>query len=61
MFFDRPAQNWIGLSMGAFDGATDTRTEFHIFVEEKGDYYDIADGLPQYPRIPTRTSGSAGH
>ena len=59
MFFDRPAQNWIGLSMGAFDGATDTHTEFHIFVAEKGDYYEIADGLPQYPRIPTRSSGAA--
>jgi hypothetical protein len=38
--------------MGAFDGDTDTHTELHIFVEEKGDYYEIADGLPQYERIP---------
>ncbi len=21
----------------------------HIFVAEKGDYYEIADGLPQWP------------
>ncbi len=24
----------------------------HIFVAEQGDYYDIADGLPQSPRFP---------
>jgi len=52
MFFDPPAKNWIGIAMGAFDGTTDTHTELHIFVAEKGDYYEIADGLPQYQRIP---------
>jgi hypothetical protein len=38
--------------MGAFDGATDTHTALHIFVAEKGDYYEITDGLQQYPQIP---------
>jgi hypothetical protein len=52
MFFDPPAKDWIGISMGAFDGPTDTHTELHIFVAEKGDYYEISDGLPQYQRIP---------
>jgi hypothetical protein len=33
--------------MGAFDGPTDTRLRIHIHVADKGDYYDIADGLPQ--------------
>ncbi len=33
--------------MGAFDGPTHTKLEKHIFVADKGDYYDIADGLPQ--------------
>lgn len=33
--------------MGAFDAPTDTRLAVHIFVADKGDYYDIADGLPQ--------------
>jgi hypothetical protein len=35
--------------MGAFDSPTGTRVATHIFVAEKGDYYDIADGLPQNP------------
>ena len=36
--------------MGAFDKPTDTRLAHHIFVADKGDYYDIADGLPQTQR-----------
>lgn len=33
--------------MGAFDGLTNTKLVRHIFVADKGDYYDISDGLPQ--------------
>ena len=47
LFFDPPHLDWIAVSMGAFDGPTNTRIERHIFVADKGDYYDIADGLPQ--------------
>jgi hypothetical protein len=50
LFFDPLDQvkhSWIGVAMGAFDGPTDTRLRIHIFVAHKGDYYDIADGLPQ--------------
>ena len=36
--------------MGALDGASGTHLAKHIFTAEKGDYYDIADGLPQNPR-----------
>jgi hypothetical protein len=36
--------------MGAFDAPTGTRLERHIFTADKGDYYDIADGLPQNPQ-----------
>jgi len=32
---------------GAFETPTDTKLAIHIFVADKGDYYDIADGLPQ--------------
>lgn len=50
LFFDPVHRDWIGLAMGAFDGATGTHLEMHIFVSEKGDYYEIADGLPQNAR-----------
>lgn len=33
---------------GTLDGATGIATEKHIFVADKGDYYDIADDLPQH-------------
>ena len=47
LFFDPPHEDWIGISMGAFDKPTGTKLAIHIFVADKGDYYDIADGLPQ--------------
>ncbi len=37
----------IAIGMGAFDLPTGIRMEKHIFTAYKGDYYDIADGLPQ--------------
>jgi hypothetical protein len=37
----------IAIAMGAFDLPTGTRLEKHIFVASKGDYYEIADGVPQ--------------
>lgn len=33
--------------MGAFDSPTETKLKMHIFVADKGDYYDITDKLPQ--------------
>jgi hypothetical protein len=47
LFFDPIYKDWIGIAMGAFDDATETKLAIHIFVADKGDYYDIADGLPQ--------------
>ena len=44
---DREKHNWIAIPMGVFDTPTETRLAFHIFVAEKGDYYEITDGLPQ--------------
>src|SRR5262245_32535994 len=47
LFWDPVQRDFIGIAMGAFDGATGTQVRVHIFVAEKGDYYDITDGLPQ--------------
>jgi hypothetical protein len=50
LFFDpidREKHDWLGISLGAFDTPTETRMALHIFVAEKGDYYEITDGLPQ--------------
>ncbi|MBX3581143.1 MAG: GFA family protein [Rhizobiaceae bacterium] len=40
----------ISVLAGAFDTPSDLRGEAHIFVPDKGDYYEITDGLPQYER-----------
>lgn len=50
LFWDPIHRDWTGIAMGALDTPTGTRLAMHIFVAEKGDYYDIADGLPQNPR-----------
>ena len=47
LFWEPVGKDWIGVAMGAFDKPTQTRLRIHIFVADKGDYYDIADGLPQ--------------
>jgi hypothetical protein len=54
LFWDPPERDWIGIAMGAFDGPTDTKLAVHVHTAEKGDYYDIADGAPQYARIPPK-------
>ena len=50
LFWDPVFRDWIGVAMGAFDAPTGAHLGKHIFVAEKGDYYDIADGLPQNAR-----------
>ena len=47
LFWDPIRKDVIAVAMGAFDAPTGTRLAMHIFVADKGDYYDIADGLPQ--------------
>jgi hypothetical protein len=35
---------------GLFDGPTGLEGSCHIFVADKGDYYEIDDGLPRFER-----------
>ena len=48
LFWDPIQKDRIGIAMGALDSPTGTRLGMHIFVADKGDYYDIADGVPQH-------------
>lgn len=52
LFFDLLNADWIGISMGVFDGPTNTKLERHIFMGDKGDYYEINDGAKQYVLYP---------
>ena len=47
LFWDPIHRDWIGIALGAFESPTGTRVHIHIHVADKGDYYEIADGLPQ--------------
>lgn len=47
LFWDPIHRDWTAIAMGAFDSPTHTQLSRHIFVADKGDYYEIADGLPQ--------------
>ena len=49
LFWDaqKPGYEYISIAMGVFDGCTGLRMRGHIFVGDKGDYYEIDDGLPQ--------------
>ena len=49
LFWDPIHKDWIGIAMGAFEQPTGTRLRIHIHVASKGDYYDLADGVPQRP------------
>jgi hypothetical protein len=47
LFWDPIPMGWIGIAMGAFDRPTDTRLRIHIYAADRGDCYDMAEGLPQ--------------
>ena len=47
LFWDPIELDYIAVAMGAFDTPTSTHLAKHIFVAEKGDYYQISDDLPQ--------------
>ena len=50
LFWNPTVNDTIAIGMGAFDAATAAKLALHIFTEQKGDYYEIADGLPQNAR-----------
>ncbi len=52
LFFDPLHKDWIGIALGAIDGPTNTKIHVHIFMAEKGDYYDVTDDVPKYDGIP---------
>ena len=47
LFWKHDDEAEISIAMGAMDGPTGLTLDRHIFVADKGDYYDISDTLPQ--------------
>ena len=48
LFWHAHAEDTMSFSLGSLDDPTGLRLERHIFVADKGDYYDVADGLPRW-------------
>lgn len=50
LFWEPNTKPILAIAMGAFDKPTGTKLRIHIFTADKGDYYEITDGLPQNPQ-----------
>jgi hypothetical protein len=50
LFWKRNDADSVSIMAGAFDRPSGLKGESHIFVADKGDYYEICDGLPQFQR-----------
>ncbi|MGI9416538.1 MAG: GFA family protein [Geminicoccaceae bacterium] len=57
LFWQPDDDDRIAITAGSIDGETGLATVAHIFVADKGDYYRLDDGLPQYEQgdsqVPT--------
>lgn len=47
LFWEREGTPGVSIFAGSLDSPTGLRLTGHIYTDEKGDYYVIADGLPQ--------------
>lgn len=47
LFWKHNEEATTSFSMGALSAPTGAKLGRHIFVADKGDYYDLTDGLPQ--------------
>ncbi|MBZ8134189.1 GFA family protein [Afifella sp. IM 167] len=46
LFWEKAGSDRMSFSAGALDGETGLRLAVHIYLAEKGDYYDISDSVP---------------
>jgi hypothetical protein len=47
LFWEAAGRDYLSIAAGTLDGATGLAIARHIFVADKGDYYQLADGVPQ--------------
>lgn len=48
LFWKADGLDYTSIMAGTFDQPTGLKIGVHIFCADKGDYYEIADGVPQY-------------
>ena len=49
LFWQPTAFDYIAVAAGSIDPPSGLKTRGHIYVADKGDYYEIKDGLAQFP------------
>ncbi len=49
LFWERLGEDRVAVAAGGIDPPSGLKTIRHIFVADKGDYYEIADGLETLP------------
>lgn len=54
LFWDPRGRSNIAIAAGALDSPTHLKTAGHVWVDQKGDYYEITDDLPQHEGKFTR-------
>ena len=59
LFWDGAGEN-LAIHAGTLDGPTGLSTAAHIFCADKGDYYAIAEDLPQAPQDDARFTTMVG-
>ena len=47
LFWEKDGEGATSIGTGTLDGDTGLKTEMHICVADKGDYYDLTDDLPK--------------
>ena len=50
LFWEPAHRKYICIWAGTVDGPTGLTSQEHIYVDDKGDYYELNDGLPQFPQ-----------
>jgi hypothetical protein len=59
LFWTYAGSEEISVMAGSLDLPSQVKPGYHIFCEDKGDFYEITDGLPQYrkssPDLVTNT------
>jgi len=50
LFWEPTGGDYVAIACGTLDQPTGIKTVGHIFVADKGDWYEIADGLPQFEK-----------
>lgn len=52
MFWDEAVRDTVSVLAGSLDDTEGLTVKGHIFVKDKGPYYEITDGLPQFEGFP---------